>query len=578
MNLDFNTLFVLLSRGDTSSIWQPLLLVFVPPLLTALSGKFYYVWAQMSKYLGSFFGVRPTSTLTLLGTMGFRSGYFSDNKVSSSYSDSFLAVTHYIVKNKLCNCIYESSDFLQKDNPVYVLKKPDNFYIEDGIFAEINYFESEGNAKIPNIEINLMSSTKDIDGLKEFVKKCMSVREKFILETKHEKLYHFIYEGNQTYSHNLISDLSNKNNMNFETFDNMFCEHREKLMKRIDLLKDIAYYKRNGLKRKLGCLFYGEPGCGKTRTVMSIANYDKRHIIEVPMSRVKTNEEFEKIISLTQINGITFSKEQVIFLFDEIDRGSNVVHDKGANIKALTPIEQAEMAANIAINRIEGSGNSNSNGNSNGNNNNNRDDLSFDTILSRLDGIGGYNGVIIIGTTNNKDKLDPALYRHGRLDPYYFTFSRREDIKDMIEHSYEIKLTESQISRLPDRVNKIAPSTVKKYIHDNKDNLEDLIDALRKYTEEKAAEEKIAAEKAATLKVAVEKILAERATVAEIAAEKVAMYEYTEKFTGENTRKNTDVEEVVDNTPKKIFMKTSNAASNTEETSGGNVRRKYLRF
>jgi SpoVK/Ycf46/Vps4 family AAA+-type ATPase len=67
----------------------------------------------------------------------------------------------------------------------------------------------------------------------------------------------------------------------------------------------------HGLRYRQKILLYGPPGCGKTCHVNAIANYDKRHIIEIPMSRIKTNKELENIINLTQINEVTFKKEEV---------------------------------------------------------------------------------------------------------------------------------------------------------------------------------------------------------------------------------------------------------------------------
>ena len=53
----------------------------------------------------------------------------------------------------------------------------------------------------------------------------------------------------------------------------------------------------------------------------------------------------------------------------------------------------------------------------------NKDKLSLDTLLSRFDGIGNYAGLIIIGTTNNKNNIDPALYRDGRLSLVEFNYA-----------------------------------------------------------------------------------------------------------------------------------------------------------
>ena len=106
------------------------------------------------------------------------------------------------------------------------------------------------------------------------------------------------------------------------------------------------------------------------------------------------------------------------------------------------------------------------------------DKLNLGTVLSRIDGIGNYDGLIIIATTNCRDKLSPALYRHGRLDPIFYSYCRRVDIQHIIEEYYEIKLTQDQIDKLPDEVHKIAASSVIKYIEDYNNNLEELINFL----------------------------------------------------------------------------------------------------
>jgi SpoVK/Ycf46/Vps4 family AAA+-type ATPase len=67
-----------------------------------------------------------------------------------------------------------------------------------------------------------------------------------------------------------------------------------------------------------------------------------------------------------------------------------------------------------------------------------------------MDGIGNYNGMILVATTNNKDKLDPALYRELRLTPMYFTFLRNIDAIEIIEKFFDFKLNEEQMKLLPE--------------------------------------------------------------------------------------------------------------------------------
>ncbi len=215
---------------------------------------------------------------------------------------------------------------------------------------------------------------------------------------------------------------------------------------------------------------------------MAMANYGKRHIIEVPMSRVKTNAEFEDILNATSIEGVHFSKNQVILLFDEIDREADAVAVTTTPEAPVVPVTRSlRDILDLASTEIDFPGTmKRASSEEPKKPKDSEDKLSFGTVLSRLDGIGNYNGVIIIGTTNNLDKIDPVLYRHGRLDPYKFTFSRREDIKAIIEHAYRCVLTEEQATGLPDRDAKITPSTLKKYIHDHRKSVSGLLEFLSK--------------------------------------------------------------------------------------------------
>ena len=106
------------------------------------------------------------------------------------------------------------------------------------------------------------------------------------------------------------------------------------------------------------------------------------------------------------------------------------------------------------------------------------DSVNLGILLSRLDGIGNYDGLIIMATTNCKDELSPALYRDGRLNPLMYDFACKEDIIKIIEQFYENKLSSEQIERLPDKDKKISHSTVIKNVQDNEDDIENLIKIL----------------------------------------------------------------------------------------------------
>jgi len=76
-------------------------------------------------------------------------------------------------------------------------------------------------------------------------------------------------------------------------------------------------------------------------------------------------------------------------------------------------------------------------------------------LLSKLDGIGNYNGLIFVGTTNCIDKLDPALYRELRMTPIEFKKLRKVDCIEIIE-SYFGKIVDTNLFEII-KDNKITP-------------------------------------------------------------------------------------------------------------------------
>lgn len=159
------------------------------------------------------------------------------------------------------------------------------------------------------------------------------------------------------------------------------------------------------------------------------------------LSRVKSNKDLEILLQLTKIKNIDLSPERVIYLFDEIDREMTA----NTNNESGTDEIQKNLANLLTIPTVSSK----------------NEGLSIGTILSRLDGIGNYNGLIFIATTNNKDKLDPAMYRDMRLTPLFFQHLRQQDSIAIIEKFYERPLTDEEKACIPDRQAKLSPARLR---------------------------------------------------------------------------------------------------------------------
>jgi ATP-dependent 26S proteasome regulatory subunit len=292
-----------------------------------------------------------------------------------------------------------------------------------------------------DVVYTLYSNTKNI---KNILDNYLTEFNKFNNNVSNNTIYHFIYNGlkdnNLMFTTKILS-IENTNQELFETFDKLHNEHIDRIKKDIDKLKDLNYYKLHGLKRKKGYLFHGIPGCGKTSTVVSMALYDKRHIIEIPFSLLSKQDEFEKIMNLTNINDIEVNKNNIILLFDEIDIGMTKIGNRNNNI----PDNDNDTAINMnnVITQMLTCPTSPESA---------LQDINLGTLLSKLDGIGNYNGLIIVATTNYIEKLDPALYRELRLTPIKFEYLRKIDCIKIIQSYFGINYNINLNDIIKDRI------------------------------------------------------------------------------------------------------------------------------
>ncbi len=411
--------------------------------------------------------------------------------LSFTYSESYLALCWYL-KNKNINnylkCINKTKNNkthsqyydsrVENQNEIestdFVIDRLDKYIIIDvGIEIKLNKYSSDiktDNTFTTTTKNTFILRSINVD-LQQYITNIIKEYNKYVDDKNKNKTFHFIYQGKVDgklkFSTYLLNDLITNNN---ETFDNLFNEHSSILKNDIKRLKDFEYYRRTGMKRKKGYLFHGEPGTGKTSTVMAISNEDKRHIMEISLTRVKTNNELEEILNLDNIDGIKFKKDQLVLLFDEIDRSCDTVEKKEEEKQSETEKGKETTSELKVIEKLIDSATSKVS---------EPNKLDLSTMLSRLDGIGNYNGLIIIATTNNKDKLDPALYRELRLSPMYFTFCRKQDIIEMTEQFYNLKLSKQEKLLIPDRNSKISPAKIRLLLEQNEDNIEKFIDILK---------------------------------------------------------------------------------------------------
>lgn len=144
----------------------------------------------------------------------------------------------------------------------------------------------------------------------------------------------------------------------------------EKIMSDVSFfIEQGKWFIERGIPHKLGILFYGEPGTGKSSMIQVIATLTKKNIYYLMLDNVKSDSQYLGLISAV-------NKDDIIVI-EDIDRTqlTQDIHD--------------------------------------------RYKISMSLILNTLDGLLSTDGRITIFTANNLSILDKALFRPGRIDNYY---------------------------------------------------------------------------------------------------------------------------------------------------------------
>mmetsp|Transcript_18010 Transcript_18010/g.38408 ORF Transcript_18010/g.38408 Transcript_18010/m.38408 type:complete len:588 (+) Transcript_18010:3-1766(+) len=139
---------------------------------------------------------------------------------------------------------------------------------------------------------------------------------------------------------------------NEKTFESLFFPDKKELLYLLDhFQKKSGKFAIPGFPHKLGLLLYGPPGTGKTSLIKAIAHHTKRHIVSVPLSKIKTNQELMDVMFDQSFRCVNTSKskndddseisvaltfKKVIFVMEDVDAASKVVQRRAPKPEATT--------------------------------------------------------------------------------------------------------------------------------------------------------------------------------------------------------------------------------------------------
>jgi proteasome regulatory subunit len=170
-------------------------------------------------------------------------------------------------------------------------------------------------------------------------------------------------------------------------------------------LKKPELFKKVGITPPKGILLYGYPGTGKTLLAKAVAASTNSTFIEIVGSELVQKFIGEGAKMVSEIFELARKKAPSIVFIDELDA--------------------------LAAKRIEI-----------GTSGEREVNRTFMQLLAEIDGFEALDGVKVIGATNRKDILDPAIIRPGRLDRLlYVPLPKKEGRLDIFKiHSKNMSL------------------------------------------------------------------------------------------------------------------------------------------
>jgi transitional endoplasmic reticulum ATPase len=142
-------------------------------------------------------------------------------------------------------------------------------------------------------------------------------------------------------------------------------------------LKHQELYEKFGIKPPRGVLLYGPPGCGKTLLAKAVATESGANFIAVRGPEILSKWVGESERAVREIFRKAKLHSPAIIFIDEID--------------AITSIRGYSADSGVTEKVVA-------------------------QLVTEMDGIQEYKGVVVLAATNRPDLIDPALLRPGRFD------------------------------------------------------------------------------------------------------------------------------------------------------------------
>ena len=378
----------------------------------------------------------------------------------------------------------DSDEYNKIENDIFIVNQNKSFKLEQDIWCRVRLIEEEmerkdrgreqQSNKFERIIIEIYSKNKSVDNLKKYID---TIADNYIQElynSRHGKLFIYSLGGfrNKGDKDMIVPIWDECRFKSARRFNTIFFDQKQMLLDKIDFFENNKdWYEEEGHPYTMGIALHGPPGTGKTSVIKCIANQLKRHLIVIPLSKIKTQTQFNKCFFDNEYNhknaknNIGF--ENKIIVFEDLDCMSDIILERKKEKNAVqnSNSETNSVSKDELLKTIkEGMNPDNCKSEfvsylEKNNSAKDNDDLTLSFILNVIDGIRETPGRIMIVTSNHYDKLDRAFTRPGRIDvSLEMKNASVEIIEEIVMHYYKESIPRHIKNKISDGI--VSPAAL----------------------------------------------------------------------------------------------------------------------
>ena len=477
---------------------------FITNLISKSRVQNYSEWLYLIK---EFFW--KNNSVIIEGRRCIKSGAYS-TRSDQLFSNRFRALWHYIGNNINYNeTIYSIKEYAESVNShdqfgskitnknnkdqgdIYVVKQSRSFLLDKDIYCQVTFFNEEMEngsktvCKIETITLRLFSSVKKLSELQVYIDNITSEFMINIETCRWDKNFIYTLVGNSSDDEKQRLSVWEECPFNSSrTFDNLFFDNKSVLIEKLQFfINNKDWYDIEGHPYTLGIALYGPPGTGKTSVIKCIANMLNRHLIVIPLNKIKTQRDFTRYYFENQYNKnnragtITFEKK--IIVLDDIDCMTDLIKSRNKpvnNENNITKSPSSDMLLKVVSETVKAANSERDPDILRLLENKEDDAITLSFLLNIIDGIRETPGRILIVTSNYYNQIDEALRRPGRIDfPLEMKNASKSTICQMFSHYYNQPFPDKYMKNLKDDILSPAQIVNLRLQTNNSDNFIELL-------------------------------------------------------------------------------------------------------